>query len=94
MCEVDLHGLRLELGTYGVRTGSEKGNALYVEGRRMYILFKCFVTRSTGSNFVSRKWIIFNNEVAYERKIHRVNVVELRIEENICLTLEINERTN
>jgi hypothetical protein len=60
-----------------------KEDALYIEGKKMdalHILLKCLETRKWREQFLSRKWVTANEEVAYKRILNCTNVVELNIE--------------
>jgi hypothetical protein len=44
----------------------------------MHILLKCSKTRKWREQFLGRKWLTVNEEVAYKRIINLTNAVELR----------------
>jgi hypothetical protein len=48
------------------------------EAASLHILLKCSETRKWREQFLSRKWLVVNEEVAYERIINCANAVELR----------------
>lgn len=53
-------------------------SALYIHVKMFCRLLKCSVTRKRKEQFLSRKWLNVNEEVAYKIKTNSTNEVELR----------------
>jgi hypothetical protein len=63
-----------------MRKGFENGRCPLCreEEKLLHILLKCSETRKWRERFLSRKWLIVNEEVTYKRAINCTNAVELR----------------
>jgi hypothetical protein len=63
-----------------MRKGSEKGRCpLYSEEEAtIYILLKCSETRKWREQFLSRKWLRFNEWIVFKKVINCNNSIELR----------------
>jgi hypothetical protein len=59
--------------------GSDKGKCPLrsEEEGAIHILLKCLEMQKWREKFLSRKWLIFNEEADYKRIINCTNVVEL-----------------
>jgi hypothetical protein len=63
-----------------VGLGFEKGRCPLCneEDDVIHIFLKCSETREWREQFLSRKWLIVNKELAYKRIIYCTNAVELK----------------
>jgi hypothetical protein len=63
-----------------IRKGLEIGRCPLCNGEEdaIHILLKCPETRRLREHFLSRKWQIINEELAYKKIINCTNTVELR----------------
>jgi hypothetical protein len=63
-----------------MRKGFEKGRCPLCSENEdaVHILLKCSETRKWRDQFLSRKWQIVNEEIAYKKITNCTNIIELR----------------
>jgi hypothetical protein len=63
-----------------MRKGSEKAQCLLCSEDKdaIHILLKCLETKKWREQFLSRKWLLLNEGIAYKKIINCTNITELR----------------